>query len=84
MAFDRWWLADPTIWRQLSMSAVPEPTDYEITEAMLIYGGRFVSALGALFRCADSENQQILKAAFPHYWVEYRELYLTGGRRRDP
>jgi hypothetical protein len=54
-----------------------EPTDFEITEAMLIYGGGFVSALGALFRCADAENQQILKSAFPHYWMEYRALWLA-------
>jgi hypothetical protein len=54
-----------------------DPTDYDITEAMIIYGGGFVSALGALFRCADAENQQILKSAFAHYWTEYRELCLA-------
>ena len=46
-------------------------TDDEITEAMMRYGGGFVADLGALFRRADAENQAILKAAFPHYWIEY-------------
>jgi len=49
-------------------------TDYAITEAMLKYGGGFVADLAALFRRGDSENQAILKAAFPHYWREYAEL----------
>jgi len=53
-----------------------EPTDEEITRAMMIYGGHFVSGLGELFRRADTENQQILKSAFADYWEEYRKLWL--------
>ena len=45
-----------------------EPTDYEITEAMITYGGAFVSRLGELYGHADRENQAILKRAFAHYW----------------
>jgi hypothetical protein len=50
------------------------PTDYEVTEAMIVYGGSFVSALGKLFRLADSDNEARLKAAFPEYWQRYAAL----------
>lgn len=49
-------------------------TDYDITDAMITYGGGFVSGLGRLYRQADAVNQALLKAAFPHYWKEYREV----------
>ena len=49
-------------------------SDYEITEAMIRYGGGFVSRLGQLWQWADDSNQQWLKAAFPDYWTEYAEL----------
>jgi len=49
-------------------------TDYQITAAMMTYGGSFVSTLGKLFRMADERNMAKLKAAFPEYWDEYREL----------
>jgi hypothetical protein len=49
-------------------------TDYEITDAMIVYGGHFVSKLGRLFRLADEHNQAKLKAAFPEYWREYATL----------
>jgi len=76
---DRWWLADPTIWRRFSEDAMTDPlTDYAITEAMLRYGGGFVADLGALFRRADAENQAILKAAFAHVWAEYAEIARLG------
>ena len=63
-----------------------EPTDDDITDAMITYGGGFVSALGALYRCADSENQRILKLAFAHYWMEYRALWelKQGGHAARP
>lgn len=47
---------------------------YEITEAMIIYGGGFVAGLGRLIRQADADNQQRLIAAFPEYWENYTEL----------
>ena len=48
-------------------------TDHEITEAMIVYGGDFVSALGRLWRQADSQNKHRLKEAFPEYWESYRD-----------
>jgi len=59
-------------------------TDFEITNAMYVYGGSFVSALGTLWRLADDDNRARLKAAFPEYWVEYRELaILKAGAKAD-
>lgn len=49
-------------------------TDGDVTVAMYVYGGSFVSALGALWRLADDDNRARLKAAFPEYWAEYRDL----------
>jgi hypothetical protein len=49
-------------------------TDFDVTEAMIVYGGGFVSLLGKLFRQADARNKAILKAAFPDYWRTYTEL----------
>jgi hypothetical protein len=57
-------------------------TDYDITDAMIIYGGSFVQALGRLFRLADPENQRKLKTAFPDYFVEYHQLAMTKQPRR--
>jgi len=50
--------------------------DYAITEAMITYGGSFNAGLGRLFRVADDVNQAKLKAAFPEYWITYRELAM--------
>jgi len=49
-------------------------SDYAITEAMIVFGGGFVSGLGRLFRAADADNRATLKAAFPEYWAEYRAI----------
>ena len=57
-----------------------EPTDNEITEAMICYGGSFVSALGQLWRKADATNRAKLHAAFWEYWAEYRELVRLKAR----
>lgn len=48
--------------------------DWKITEAMIIFGGGFVSQLGKLFRLADRDNQLRLKLAFPEYWKSYTEI----------
>ena len=48
-------------------------TDHEITEAMIVFGGGFVSQLGKLFRQGDAENRKILKEAFAIYWKEYSD-----------
>lgn len=49
-------------------------TDYDITGAMIVYGGSFVQALARAWRCADAANQAKLKAAFPEYWEQYRGI----------
>lgn len=49
-------------------------TAYDVTEAMLVYGGGFVKALALAFRAADKENTARLAAAFPELLEEYREL----------
>lgn len=49
-------------------------TEFEITEAMIIYGGSFVQSLGRLVRQADEDNKRRLVAAFPEYFEKYREL----------
>jgi hypothetical protein len=58
-----------------------DPTDDEIADAMLRYGGGFVSCLGELMQRADPENRAILKAAFPHYWAEYAALAILKGAK---
>lgn len=50
------------------------PTDHAITEAMLVYGGSFVRALGLACRAADPENLVRLKLAFADYWIEYGHI----------
>ncbi len=49
-------------------------SDYDVTEAMIQYGGGFVQGLGRLFRQADRGNQIKLRDAFPGYFAKYREL----------
>lgn len=46
-----------------------------VAEAMIKYGGSFVSALGEALMCADSVNQQKIHDAFLEYWKQYLELY---------
>jgi hypothetical protein len=50
--------------------------DYEVTEAMIVYGGGFVSGLGRLYRQADRDNKQRLATAFPEYFAQYREIAI--------
>jgi hypothetical protein len=59
------------------------PTDYEITAAMIRYGGSFASRLGELYRAADARNQAKLKAAFPDVWKKYSEMAATLARRSE-
>ena len=56
-------------------------TDHEITEMMIRYGGGFVSGLGKLYRQADSDNQRILRAAFPHYFSDYMAIAIRVGSK---
>lgn len=55
-------------------------TDWEVTEAMIRYGGNFVQNLARLIRAADADNKRRLVEAFPEYLAEYREL----ARRMPP
>ena len=48
--------------------------DDQVTDAMMRFGGGFISRLGQLFRYADPVNQARLKAAFPDYWAQFAEL----------
>lgn len=50
--------------------------DYEVTEAMIRYGGSFVAGLGKLYRLADAQNQATLRSAFADYFAEYHGLAL--------
>lgn len=59
-------------------------TSYDVTEAMLKYGGGFVRQLALLLRQADEDNTRRLVAAFPEYLDTYRERARRDqGMRRD-
>ena len=49
-------------------------TEYDVTEAMVKYGGGFVRQLAILIRLADADNKRRLVEAFPEYLEQYREL----------
>jgi len=46
----------------------------EIGHAMIRYGGSFVSALGRALLCADENNTNRIRHAFPDYWKQYRAM----------
>ena len=48
--------------------------EWEVTEAMIVYGGSFVQTLGRLIRLADIDNKRRLRDAFPEYLQEYAEI----------
>lgn len=58
-------------------------TDYEIAEAMIVYGGSFVSSLGRLWQLADPVNRGRLKDAFPDYWKNYSDEAMHAALRRS-
>lgn len=49
-------------------------TDYEMAQAMISFGGSFVTYLGQAWHAADEANRAKLLAAFPQYVLEYREI----------
>lgn len=55
------------------MGSQMTPTDNEIAQAMITWGGSFVQRLGQLYGWADEDNRRRLKAAFPEYWQKYAE-----------
>ncbi len=59
------------------------PTDYEIVEAMRVYGGSFVRKLAELCGHADLENFTRIKATWPEYWSEYAEIARMHAAKRE-
>lgn len=55
---------------------------YEITEAMIQYGGGFVRQLGILLRLADEDNKRRLLEAFSEYLHTYDDLAAEKARTR--
>lgn len=48
--------------------------DQKVIQAMIRFGGSFVSNLGKAALCADANNLQRIKDAFPEYWKQYEEM----------
>ena len=58
------------------------PTDREIADAMVRYGGSFAQKLGETYDRADPTNREKLKTAFADEWARYRELALLMLQRK--
>lgn len=56
--------------------------DEEVIEAMIQYGGGFVSALGTAWMKADGDNRAKLREAFDGYWDEYTDTVREEKRRK--
>lgn len=48
--------------------------DFYITEAMMVYGGRFVSSLAHTYRKGDMQNQAKIRHQWPEVWEKYTEI----------
>lgn len=46
----------------------------EVAEAMIKYGGSFVSCLGQALLHADLENSKKIKKTFRDYWNKYYDM----------
>lgn len=57
-------------------------SEYEITEAMLTFGGGFIQQLARCIRASDERNKRTLIAAFPEYMTQYDEI-AAGRLARD-
>ena len=64
-------------------TADDEITDYDITTAMHHLGGTFVAKLAAAWMVADPQNRDKLKAAFPDYWDDFREVIKLRRERQQ-
>lgn len=53
-----------------------EVSDFAVIDAMVNYGGHFVSALGSAARYADSQNLAKIKVTFSEYWSRYRDMAI--------
>jgi hypothetical protein len=49
-------------------------SEYEILEAMHVYGGGFVKQLAVLYRLGDRENKIKLEEAFRNYFTQYDRM----------
>ena len=47
---------------------------YIVANAMINYGGGFVSNLGEALLRADLHNTERIKKAFPEYWEKYKKF----------
>jgi hypothetical protein len=59
-----------------------QPTDHEVSVAMIVHGGSFAQKLGACFQVADPQNQARIKVGFPALWAEYEELASMLAKRK--
>ena len=59
------------------------PTDEQVTEAMMRFGGGFVAGIGSLWRRGDARNRERLKAAFPDFWESYADMTKNLGDQHD-
>ena len=50
------------------------PTEEQIVNTMIEYGGSFVQALANAFRRADDGNAERIRLAFPDIWATYTNL----------
>lgn len=50
-----------------------EPTDDDIIDAMLTYGGSFIQRLARLYHSADLENRKKLRECWSSEWEAYRD-----------
>jgi hypothetical protein len=53
-----------------------EITDYDVAEAMAVYGGSFIKNLAGCVRTADAINLAKIKATWPEYWATYTNIAL--------
>lgn len=47
---------------------------FAIGQAMIVYGGSFMSNLGKALQNADSENQRKIRETWPDDWQRYRNM----------
>ena len=59
-----------------------ESEDYDVTLAMVKFGGSFVEALGRAAQAADDLNLARIKNAFPEVWAQYLNMATLDRERR--
>ena len=47
---------------------------FAIGQAMIVYGGSFMSNIGRALQNADSENQRKIQKTWPEDWQRYRNM----------